>query len=169
MTIWRLVVSEILHRRMNFALGVLSVMVASASFIGSVTLLNIHDLRTDQILQEKEKELSERMADLTDETRKAMLKLGFNVVILPKHQNLADWYSDDYASEYMPEEYVHTLADSKIVTVRHFLPSLQQKIEWPERKRKIILVGTRGEVPNTQESSQTDGAACTAWNYKSRI
>lgn len=152
MTIWRLVVSEILHRRMNFALGVLSVMVASASFIGSVTLLNIHDLRTNQILQDKQEELAKRMTELTDETRKAMLKLGFNVVILPKDQNLADWYSEDYASEYMPEEYVHRLADSRIVTVRHFLPSLQQKIEWPERKRKIILVGTRGEVPNLHKN-----------------
>jgi len=36
--------------------------------------------------------------------------------------------------------------------VRHFLPSLQQKIEWPERKRKIILVGTRGEVPNLHKN-----------------
>jgi len=152
MTIWRLVFSEILHRRMNFALGVLSVMVASASFIGSVTLLNIHDLHTSQILQVKQDELSDRMAELTDETRKAMLKLGFNVVILPKNQNLADWYSNDYASEYMPEDYVHRLADSGIVTVRHFLPSLQQKIEWPERMRKIILVGTRGEVPNLHKS-----------------
>ncbi len=152
MTIWRLVVSEILHRRLNFTLGVLSVMVASASFIGSVTLLKIHDLHTNQILQNKQDELARRMAELTDDTRKAMLKLGFNVVILPKDQNLADWYSEDYASEYMPEEYVHTLADSGIVTVRHFLPSLQQKIEWPERKRKIILVGTRGEVPNLHKS-----------------
>ncbi|MHC4727969.1 MAG: ABC transporter permease [Planctomycetota bacterium] len=152
MTIWRLVFSEILHRRMNFVLGVLSVMVASASFIGSVTLLNIHDIRTNQILQDKEDELSDRMAELTDVTRKAMLKLGFNVVILPKDQNLADWYSDDYASKYMPEDFVHRLADSGIVTVRHFLPSLQQKVEWPERKRKIILVGTRGEVPNLHKS-----------------
>jgi hypothetical protein len=152
MTIWRLVFSEILHRRMNFALGVLSVMVATASFIGSVTLLNIHDLRTNQILQDKQDELSDRMAELTDVTRKAMLKLGFNVVILPKDQNLADWYSDDYASKYMPEDFVHRLADSGIVTVRHFLPSLQQKVEWPERKRKIILVGTRGEVPNLHKS-----------------
>jgi hypothetical protein len=152
MTIWRLVFSEILHRRMNFALGVLSVMVASASFIGSVTLLNIHDLRTSQILQDKQDELADRMAELTDVTRKAMLKLGFNVVILPKDQNLADWYADDYASKYMPEDYVHRLADSGIVTVRHFLPSLQQKIEWPEQKRKVILVGTRGEVPNLHKN-----------------
>lgn len=152
MTIWKLVISEILHRKMNFALGVLSVMVASASFIGSVTLLRIHDFRTGQILQQKQDELATRMTQLKDDTRKAMLKLGFNVVILPKDQNLADWYSDDYASKYMPEDYVHRLADSGIVTVRHFLPSLQQKIEWSERKRKIILVGTRGEVPNLHKN-----------------
>ncbi|MBN1804022.1 MAG: FtsX-like permease family protein [Sedimentisphaerales bacterium] len=152
MTIWRLVFSEILHRRMNFALSVLSVIVASASFIGSVTLLNIHDLHTNRILQTKEDELAERMAVLTDDTRKAMLKLGFNIVILPRDQNLADWHSEDYATKYMPEDYVHKLADSDVVTVRHFLPSLQQKIEWPERKRRIILVGTRGEVPNLHKS-----------------
>ncbi|MFB0552580.1 MAG: ABC transporter permease [Phycisphaerae bacterium] len=152
MTIWKLVTSEILHRRMNFALGVLSVMVASASFIGSVTLLRIHDLRTGQILEAKQEELAKRMAELKDDTRKAMLKLGFNVVILPKDQNLADWYAEDYASKYMPEDYVHELANSGIVTVRHFLPSLQQKIEWPERNRKIILVGARGEVPNLHKN-----------------
>lgn len=147
MTIWKLVISEIRHRKMNFVLGVLSVMVASASFIGSVTLLRIHDFRTGQILLQKEAELAQRMAVLTDDTRKAMLKLGFNVVILPKDQNLADWYADDYASKYMPEDYVDRLVDSRIVTIRHLLPSLQQKIEWPERKRMIILMGTRGEVP----------------------
>ena len=64
------------------------------------------------------------MAKLKDDTRKAMLKLGFNVVILPKDQNLSDWYADDYASKYMPEEYVTKLANSRVVTVRHFLPSL---------------------------------------------
>jgi putative ABC transport system permease protein len=52
----------------------------------------------------------------------------------------------------MPEDYVHKLANSGIVTVRHFLPSLQQKIEWHERKRKIILVGARGEVPNLHKN-----------------
>ena len=141
MTIWKLVTSEILHRKMNFALGVLAVMVASTSFIGSITLLQIH-----------EADLVQGMNKLKDDTRKAMLKLGFNVVILPKDQNLADWYAEDYASKYMPEDYVHKLANSGIVTVRHFLPSLQQKIEWPERKRKIILVGARGEVPNLHKN-----------------
>ena len=152
MTIWNLLIREILHRKLNFALAVLSVMVASGSLIGSVTLLRIHDIHTGKLLEQKQAELEQRMAQLKDDTRKAMLKLGFNIVILPKDQNLSDWYADDYASKYMPEEYVHKLADSGIVTVRHFLPSLQQKIEWPEHKRKIILVGARGEVPNLHKN-----------------
>ncbi|OHB74088.1 MAG: hypothetical protein A2Z25_11075 [Planctomycetes bacterium RBG_16_55_9] len=152
MTIWSLLIREILHRKLNFALAVLSVMVASGCLIGSIALLRIHDVRTDQILEQKEAELQKSTVQLNDETRKAMLKLGFNVVILPKDQNLSDWYAEDFASKYMPEDYVHKLADSGIVSVRHFLPSLQQKIEWPEQKRKIILMGARGEVPNLHKS-----------------
>ena len=152
MTIWNLLIREILHRKVNFALAVVSVIVASGSLIGSVTLLRIHDIHTGKLLEQKQAELEKRMAQLKDDTRKAMLKLGFNLVILPRDQNLSDWYADDYASKYMPEDYVHKLADSGIVTVRHFLPSLQQKIEWPEYKRKIILVGARGEVPNLHKN-----------------
>jgi hypothetical protein len=152
MTIWNLLIREILHRKLNFALAVLSVMVASGSLIGSVTLLKIHDTQTGKLLEQKQAELEQRMAQLKDDTRKAMLKLGFNIVILPRDQNLSDWYAEDYASKYMGEDYVHKLADSGIVTVRHFLPSLQQKIEWPEYKRTIILVGARGEVPNLHKN-----------------
>ena len=152
MTIWNLLIREIMHRKLNFALAVFSVMVASGSLIGSVTLLRIHDIHTGRLLEQKQADLEQRMARLQDDTRKAMLKLGFNIVILPKDQNLSDWYADDYASKYMPEEYVHKLADSGVVTVRHFLPSLQQKIEWPEYKRTIILVGARGEVPNLHKN-----------------
>jgi putative ABC transport system permease protein len=152
MTIWKLLIRELLHRKLNFALAVLSVMVASGSLVGSVTLLRIYDIHTRKLLEQKQAELEKRMAQLKDDTRKAMLKLGFNIVILPKDQNLSDWFAEDYASKYMPENYVHKLADSGIVTVRHFLPSLQQKIEWPEYKRKIILVGARGEVPNLHKN-----------------
>jgi putative ABC transport system permease protein len=47
----------------------------------------------------------------------------------------------------MPESYVDSMATSKSVLIRHLLPTLQQKITWPEKQRTIILTGTRGEVP----------------------
>jgi hypothetical protein len=48
----------------------------------------------------------------------------------------------------MPDTYATKLAEAKIVTIRHLLPTLQERVKWPERKRTIILIGTRGEVPS---------------------
>jgi len=154
MKIRQLVAKEIFHRKFNYALSVFATLIATAALIGSIVLLRMHDARTSTILHEKEAELQVRMDKLNDDTRKSMLKLGFNLVILPRDQNLADWYTDDYSTKYMPESYVDVLAGSDIVSVRHILPSLQQKIRWPERKRTIILMGTRGEVPNLHLSPQ---------------
>ena len=154
MKILQLVVREIRHRKLNFILSVFAIIIATSSLICSVMLLRVHDLRTSEILQKKEAELKVRMDKLKDDTRKSMLKLGFNLVILPEEQNLADWYSDDYSLKYMPESYAERLAASDIIYIRHILPSLQQKIVWPERNRTIILMGTRGEVPNLHLSPQ---------------
>lgn len=154
MKIRHLVAKEIFHRKFSYALSVFATLIATASLVGSIVLLRMHDARTNSILHQKEADLQVRMDKLNDDTRKSMLKLGFNLVILPKDQNLADWYADDYSTKYMPESYVERLAQSDIVYVRHILPSLQQKIRWPERKRTIILMGTRGEVPNLHLSPQ---------------
>ncbi len=148
MNVRQLVIKEILHRKLNFALSLTAVIIATASLVCSVMLLRLYDIKTTEILHTKEAELKQRMDKLKDDTRKSMLKLGFNLVILPEDQNLSDWYSDDYSTKYMPESYADKLAASDIIYIRHILPSLQQKITWPERKRTIILVGTRGEVPN---------------------
>lgn len=143
---------ELVYRPLNSMLAVLAIAIAVASLLGSLSVVEIHDLHTAALLSQKETDTQQELATLNDEMRKATLKLGFNLLILPKDLNLRDWHTEDYASEYMPEEYVMRLANSGIVTVRHFLPSLQQKIEWPEIKRTIILVGTRGEVPDLHKN-----------------
>ena len=154
MKIRQLVIKEILHRKLNFCLIVSAIIIATTSLICSVMLLHVYDLRTNEILHKKEAELKTSMDELKDDTRKSMLKLGFNLVILPDDQNLADWYLDDFSTKYMPESYADTLAASDIIYIRHILPSLQEKITWPEQNRTIILVGTRGEVPNLHLSPQ---------------
>jgi len=146
--IWHILVKEIMHRWRSFALGLFAVTVAIGSLTGALTLLKVHDLQTQKILTEKEEETKKKMEILKDEMRKATLKLSFNLLILPKQQSIRDLHMKGYPSEYMPEEYVTRLANSGIITVRHFLPSLQQRIKWPEKNRTITLVGARGEVPN---------------------
>ena len=147
MSIWRLVFKEALRRRLNFILAAAAVLAAVTCLVGAVTFLRAHDMRTEWIVERKEARTRKAMESLEEEYRFITKKMGFNILILPKGQNLGDLYADDYASEYMPEEYVERLANSKIMSVRHLLPSLQQKLVWPERQRTVILIGTRGEVP----------------------
>lgn len=147
MKLWSLVFKEIRHRKMPFVLGLLAVAAAAACFTGALTLLHSHDLRTAGILAERQAETSREMKKLEDDFRKITKNMGFNVLILPKDQNLSDLYADDFASKFMPEEYATRLANSKIVTINHLLPSLQIKTKWPEEDRTVLVIGVKGEVP----------------------
>ncbi len=146
MSLHHLVFREILHRKLSFALGVVSAAAAVACLVAALAILQKHDARTEQVIAAKEAETRQEMAKLEDDYRKLMLKMGFNVLILPKGQNLSDLYADDFASKYMPEEYAARLARSRVATINHVLPSLQQKVKWPEYDRTVLLMGVRGEV-----------------------
>jgi hypothetical protein len=148
MSVWRLVIKEITRRKANFISGMLAVTLAVAVLAGAMTMLRLHDIRTGRIVAVKEEETRRRMALLEDDYRKIMKQLGFNLLILPGGQRLSDFYADDAVTSYMPDSYATKLAEAKIVTIRHLLPSLQEKVRWPEKKRTIILIGTRGEVPS---------------------
>ncbi|MCH8828575.1 MAG: hypothetical protein IID45_03255, partial [Planctomycetes bacterium] len=65
MNVWNLVCQEIRHRKSNFLLGLLSVAVAVACLIGSLTLLDAHEFRTAELLAQKEAE--HRMANKNEE------------------------------------------------------------------------------------------------------
>ncbi len=136
MKLTNLVTREIAHRKGNFLLSLLGVALAVACVVATISMLRAHQLKTGA-----------EMAKLEDEIRKSMKGLGFNIYIFPKDQELSEVYSEGFASKTMPEEYVTTLANSKIVTVNHLLPSLTQKLTWEEQGRSVILIGVRGEVP----------------------
>lgn len=148
----KLTFKEIAYRKWNFILGLASIVAVIGVLVGAQAMLKAHDYATQSILTEKEAKTAALMAQMKEEMRVATLKLGLNLAILPKDQSLNDWYADDFGTKYLDESVVEKLADSGVVTVRHFLPILQQKVKWPEMKRTIILVGTRGEVPNLHKS-----------------
>lgn len=147
MIIHTLAIKEVLHRKLNFLLSVVAVCVSATTFLLAIALLKSTDLKTESILADKAEETGQSMARLEDEIRKSMKGLGFNIYIFPEGQDLGEVYDKGYASKTMPEEYVDRLAKSSVVTVNHLLPTLTQKITWPEYKRTIILIGVRGEVP----------------------
>jgi putative ABC transport system permease protein len=147
MTIFRLVLREIGYRRVNFLAGLLVVAIAVLSVGGTIAVLRAFDQHTETLVAKYEADTEAEMKQLEDSIRKSMKGLGFNIYIFPKDQDLSEVYSEGYASKTMPEAYVNKLAESKIVTVNHLLPSLTRKLVWPEKQRTVILIGIRGEVP----------------------
>ena len=143
-----LVLREIIHRRLNFFLGLLSVACATACLMTAVFLLNLYDRRTEDLIATKQADLVQQTKAMEAEFRDITTRMGFNILVLPKDQNLGDFYAENYADKTMPEAYAKKLADEpNIVTVRHLLPMLQAKMTWPEQKRKILLIGVKGEMP----------------------
>ena len=152
MTLRHLIFKEFFHSRVNGILSMASIATAVCCLSSALALLALHDLRTESLLLQKQQETETRVAQLQEDYRVIMKKLGFNVLILPEEQDLGDFYALGFAEATMPEEYVYRLASNRLVTVRHLLPSLQQKVLWPEQQRKVLLMGIKDEVPIAEKS-----------------
>ena len=164
MTVWRLVIREICHRKLSFLMGVISVTTAVACLVGAQTLLRADRVITEHLLAQKQSEVAlaiaareevvkQAGADLEDAMRKHMLGLGFNILILPQEQSRSELLLNGMTAT-MPESYVDKLGQSDIVTVNHLLPSVTRRVLWPEQDREVILIGTRGEVPIQHRESK---------------
>ena len=151
-----IVIREILHRKLNTALSVIAITFAVSCLLGSVSALKAFDIRTEKMNAQSEKELKRQMDEMEDKFRKITKGMGFNVLILPKDQNMSDFYSENYATSFMPESYADKLANAEnIVTIRHLMPMLQMKTNWPERNRKVLAIGVRGEVAWAHRSAMS--------------
>ena len=146
MNISRLFLREMRFRVGTFLLGLLAVAAFAACLIGSRAFLAAHDHRTEQLAGGLEERSGERMVALRDEARKFSKNLGFNCMLLPPGQNLADLYADGRSQRFFADADVTVLADARLETLNHLRPVLRERTEWPEQDRDIILVGVRGEV-----------------------
>ena len=61
MSVWQLVIKEIIRRKVNFVSGLLAVLLAAAVLAGAMTTLHVHDLQTEGIVAQKEEETRQRM------------------------------------------------------------------------------------------------------------
>lgn len=166
MSIFRILLAEIAFRKLNFVLSLSAVMVAVALFVAGPMLVEGYQVQTQrevsrwqELIDESEagvaeiqegmnrvkKETEAQMAALSDTTRKVTLGLGFNLLIVHRDTNMADFWASDYAAVDMPEEYVDRLAKNYNLTmVVHIVATLQEKIEW--ENRKVLLVGYAPEA-----------------------
>jgi hypothetical protein len=174
MTLFRLLVAEIRYRKLNFVLSLAAVVVAVMLFVAGPMLVDGYQQQTQSELSEWQERVAEaetlvqaakaemgkvesqtqaELARLADETRKAMLGMGFNLVIVPSGTNMSDFWAADFADRYMPQEYVDRLAkDRRLTLVTHLVATLQGKIEW--EKQKVLLAGYLPETPQAHMGHQ---------------
>jgi ABC-type lipoprotein release transport system permease subunit len=144
MSIWSMMLHEIAYRKLNFLLGLTGIAAAIALLVGVLTSLQFHAVRSDEFVSRKEEETKAVMAALRSDLRKAMQRLGYNAVVLPKDQSLGDWYAEDYAANTMPESCASRLAETRELVDR-YLPRLRRKLKWEERQWMILVVGVGQE------------------------
>lgn len=152
---WRLALREIRFRRGDFLLGALAVSAAVTTLVAATTLLKGHGEWTAQLADTHREETLSLMRSVEDDYRKITKDMGYNVLVLSKDQDVATYLSDGYASKLMPEDYVAKLATSEVMTVRHLVPTLHQRLNWTEQgDLPVILLGARSEYPLTHRTAK---------------
>ena len=122
MNILSLILKEIRHRKVNFMLALLAVVIAVALFVAFVATGRAY----------------------RRQTRLLMRDMGQNLRIIPKETSIDEFWSLGYSEHTMPEEYVHRFASLSGYSYTHLTATLQQKKVWQDMN--IILTGILPEV-----------------------
>lgn len=147
MQLWRLTLKELLHRKVSFVSGLISVAIAVACVSSALTLLAAHDLRTEAVITQKEADTRESMRQMEDDYRRIMRDMGYNVLILHQDQDFAKLQREGVPDTFMPDDYAQRLAQGGITTLNHLLPVLQQRTRWEERDMEVVIAGVLGQPP----------------------
>lgn len=155
MKIIHLTLKEILFRKEGFILGVLSVAVSVGILVAEFTLLDLHVFRNEQLLRRKEQETKGQMKRLQDDYRKITKAMGYNLFLISKNQDLAEFYATGSITHSIPEDYAEKLAQAKLESVKHIQPCLELETRWREKEnRPVIVSGVGEENPLSYETGQ---------------
>ncbi len=122
MKICYLIIREILHRKLNFILGLLAIVTAVSLFISFFT--------TGQASRR--------------ETTRIMRDIGFNIRIISKNTDMEKFWISGFSEYTMPESSVNDLSSLEGLSYAHLTAVLQKKVIW--RGRETILTGIAPEV-----------------------
>ena len=122
MKMFRLIIKEILHRKINFALAVIAVVMAVGLYVAFETAAKAS----------------------ANETRKLMLELGQNLRIIPRETRMDHFWASGFSEQTMPADYVASFTEHKGFSYTHLTATLHQAIEW--RGKHVILTGIMPEV-----------------------
>ena len=131
----RLIWKEILHRKFNFLLGVLAVLVTVALFIAFLTTAGAARRETTRVTRD----------------------MGFNLRIIPKETDMDRFWAVGFSEKTMPEESIHRFAKSSGVffSYNHLVATLQQR--FPVQGKEVLLTGLSPTITAPEQKKQPMG------------
>lgn len=135
MFVLRLVLKEILHRKLNFLLSALAITVTVALFVAYFTV----------------SEASRR------ETVRVTRDIGFNLRIIPKQTDMDQFWSTGYSDQTMPDTTVRRLAayTNVFFSYNHLVASLQKRFVL--EGKEVILTGLAPTITAPGQAKQPMG------------
>lgn len=122
MNVKRLIRREILHRKLNFALGSLAITAAVALFVAFFSAGQASKLETIRLMRD----------------------IGFNLRVIPAGTDMDRFWITGFSEQIMPERYAQDLAAFPGISYNHLTATLQKKILW--RDHEVILTGMGPEI-----------------------
>jgi len=120
-----LFLKEILHRKLNFTVTVLGVIVAVTLLVSFYTLTKA----------------------TWNETRLLTRDMGFNLRIIPAETDMDKFWIEGFSDIHMPEMFLQRMIDQRSVNYAHLTASLHTKYQWNDQE--VILSGIS---PDEKES-----------------
>jgi hypothetical protein len=112
---FRLIFKEIMHRKTNFLLSFLAIVIAVILYVSFYTISNAAH----------------------EETTKIQLMSGFNVRIIPRETDMNKFWARGFSEYTMSEEVVGRFQDRKGVSYNHLLAFLHKEARW--RDKDVII------------------------------
>ena len=168
MNTFKILWAEIGYRKLNFALSLFAVTVATLLFVAGPMLVKGYSQATEtelselqgrvaassERLKDAEEKREAELAELADQTRCVMRDMGFNLAILDRNADTIQFLAAGLPSETIPQELVDRLAeDPGLTMVTHLVATLSGEIDFGENKVRLV-----GYLPETPQSHKPQTA-----------
>jgi putative ABC transport system permease protein len=137
MSIVRLIIKELWHRKLSFGLGALAVVATVALFVGFFTLAEAAKRETVRVTRD----------------------LGFNLRIIPRATDMDRFWTLGYSEHTMSEDTVPRFAryDRVFLSFNHLVAALQQR--YPVAGKEVLLTGLAPAITAPEQRSRPMGYA----------
>jgi len=140
----RLLIKELYASKLSSLSAVIALLSAITVLIISLSTLSSYKHKSLNYMQTKQHENQLLMGKLNQKIAVALSHLDYNITLIPKGQNIDNWYAEDFSEKLLPISLLDKLKNLR--GLLHYCGQLRQRIEWKERNWQIIVAARTNSI-----------------------